>query len=123
MKCCAARMSLLGLLALTLPACSDHRALYSSPFAPSAATPGAEVRNLKPKPALHVAGEKDPLVKWDWQKRTMDAVRKLNGCDAEGTAWDKAGDLIGTKYPSKTGTPFVSLIYPGDHKYPSAPRD
>lgn len=89
-------------------------------FAPSAAIPGVEAKNLKPMPVLHVAGEKDNLVKWDWQKRTMDQLRKLNGCEAEGTAWDKAGDLIGTKYESKMGPPFVSLIYPGDHRFPSA---
>ncbi len=89
--------------------------------APSAAIPPlAEAKNLEPKPVLHVAGEKDPLVKWDWQKRTMDRLRTLNGCDAEGVAWDKAGDLIGTVYSSRTGTPFVSVISPGDHRFPSA---
>ena len=81
------------------------------------------MRNLKPKPVLHVAGQNDPLVKWDWQKRTMDAVQELNGCDAKGTEWDKAGELMGTIYPSKTGTPFVSLISPGGHTFPNeAPR-
>ena len=91
--------------------------------APSASIPGRELRNLKPKPVLHVAGQNDPLVKWDWQKRTIDAVRELNGCDAEGTEWDKAGELVGTVYPSKTGTPFVSLISPDGHTFPNeAPR-
>ncbi len=91
--------------------------------APSASIPGKESRNLKPKPVLHVAGQNDPLVKWDWQKRTMDAVRQLNGCDAEGAEWEKAGELAGTVYPSKTGTPFVSLISPGGHVFPTeAPR-
>ncbi|MBI3875961.1 MAG: prolyl oligopeptidase family serine peptidase [Verrucomicrobia bacterium] len=37
---------------------------------------------LKPKPALHIAGEKDPLVKFEWQQATMNAVRQLNGCSA-----------------------------------------
>ena len=87
--------------------------------APSGAIPGAEMRNLKPKPALHVAGETDPLVKWEWQKRTMEAVRKLNGVDNEGTEWVKSGDLTCTIYQSKTGTPFVSAIHPGGHKFPS----
>ncbi len=92
-------------------------------FAPSAAVAGKELKNLKPKPALHVAGETDPLVKWNWQKLMMEAVRKSNGCEAEGTEWDKAGELTGTVYASKTGTPFVSLISPGDHKFPTeAPR-
>ncbi len=87
--------------------------------APSAAVPGLEIRNLKPKPVLHVAGETDPLVKWEWQKRTMEALKKLNGVDGEGTEWAKAGDLTCTIYQSKTGTPFVSAINPGGHKFPS----
>lgn len=88
--------------------------------APSAAIPSEAGRDLGPKPALHVAGENDPLVKWAWQKRAMDGLRKLNGCDAEGRAWDKAGDLVGTIYASPTGTPVVTLISPGDHKFPAA---
>ena len=86
--------------------------------APSASVPGAEGRNLKPKPALHVAGQKDILVKWEWQDRTMEAIRKINGCDETGTPWDKSGDLVGTIYPSKSGTPVVTLISPGGHQFP-----
>jgi len=95
------------------------RADVFAAFAPSAAVPGVEMKNLKPMPALHVAGEKDNLVKWDWQKRTIEQIRKLNGCEADGTPWDKAGDLVGTKFASKSGTPFVTLAYPGDHRFPS----
>ena len=88
--------------------------------APSAAAT-AKILNFtgKPKPALHVAGEKDQLVKYEWQQRVMEAVRKINGCDAQGTEWAKSGDLVGTIYPSKTGTPFVSLIFPGTHTFPA----
>lgn len=68
---------------------------------------------LKPKPAMHLAGENDPLVKFQWQKLTMEAVRKINGCDAEGKPWDKQGTL----YASKTGTPFVAFIHPGGHEF------
>ena len=94
-------------------------------FAPSAAGPGSlkSARDLKPGPCLHVAGEMDPLVKYENQKRTMEFVRKLNGCEPEGTPWDKSGTLVGTLYESKGNTPFVSLIHPGDHTYPSdAPK-
>ena len=42
---------------------------------------------LKPKPVMHIAGEKDALVKFEWQQRTIERVRKLNGCDAEGKPW------------------------------------
>lgn len=85
--------------------------------APSAAV-FANVRDLKPKPCLHVGGEEDSLVKFDWQKRMTEAVRAVNGCDADGKEWAKAGKLVGTLYPSKGGTPFVSLIHPGGHAFP-----
>ena len=45
----------------------------------------------------------------------MEAVRKVNGCDAEGKEWAKNCTL----YPSKTGTPFVSFIHPGAHNFPA----
>jgi polyhydroxybutyrate depolymerase len=82
--------------------------------APSAAVAAKVVKDLKPKPVLHVAGEKDDLVKFAWQKQMMAELRKINGCDADGTPWEK----LGTRYESKGGTPVVTYIYPGDHKFP-----
>jgi polyhydroxybutyrate depolymerase len=83
-------------------------------FAPSGAAT-ASAAKLKPKPALHIAGQSDPLVKFEWQKATMDAVKKGNGCEEEGKLWDKNC----TFYPSKTGTPLVTLIHPGGHEFPA----
>lgn len=83
--------------------------------APSSGMAAESLPKLKPKPALHIAGESDPLVKFEWQKRTINFVRKLNGCDAEGKLWDKCCTL----YPSKTGTPFVAFIHPGGHTLPA----
>jgi polyhydroxybutyrate depolymerase len=97
-----------------------ERGAVLAAVAPSAAAPGLMwFRKLTPKPALHVAGSADELVKYTWQDRTMTAVRKLNGCAATGEAWAKAGSITGTLYPSQGGTPFVSLIYPGTHTYPA----
>ena len=74
--------------------------------APSgAAVAASEAKNLKPKPVLHVAGEADPLVKFAWQKATLDRVRKLDGCADAGTPWAKDGELVATLYPSEGGTP------------------
>ena len=70
--------------------------------------------SLKPKPAMVIGGEQDELVPFAFQNRTMEAVRKLNGCDAEPTDWAKNCLL----YNSKSGTPFVSMIYPGGHTFP-----
>jgi polyhydroxybutyrate depolymerase len=83
--------------------------------APSAAAAARSRELLKPKPALHVAGEKDPLVKYEWQQATMDFIRKLNDC-GEGQPWkDTKGCTI---YPSQHGTPVVTFIHPGTHTFP-----
>lgn len=68
---------------------------------------------LKPKPMFHLAGQQDPLVLFQWQRQTIDAVRKLNGCD-EGKPWGTSCTL----YPSKTGTPVVTYVHPGGHGLP-----
>jgi polyhydroxybutyrate depolymerase len=87
-------------------------------FAPSSAAANRSLDKLKPKPALHIAGKEDPLVKFDAQKRTMDAIRKINGCDEEGRPWAPNCTL----YPSKTGTPFIAFVHPGGHTFvPEAP--
>jgi polyhydroxybutyrate depolymerase len=87
--------------------------------APSGTTASTLTKSLKPKPCLHIAGEKDELVKFEWQKATIESVRKLNGCDTEGRPWQKDADPTGTLYESKTGTPLVALVYPGGHTYPA----
>ena len=82
-------------------------------FAPSAAARRA-IGGLKPKPMIHIAGENDPLVKFEWQKLTMEAVRKSNQC-GEGTSWE--GTTGCTLYPSKIGADVVTFIHPGTHGY------
>ncbi len=81
-------------------------------FAPSAAA-ARYIPTLKPKPAMHIAGENDPLVKYVWQKAAMDAVRIVNGCEESGHDWAPQCTL----YASKNNAPFVALVHPGDHKY------
>jgi polyhydroxybutyrate depolymerase len=87
-------------------------------MAPSAAGPARNLASLKPKPALHLAGEHDDTVPFANQKRAMDAVRKLNACERDGKPWASVGTLVGTIYPSTSGAPFVSLIHPGTHTFP-----
>jgi len=84
--------------------------------APIAAT--HDVRNFKdtkPKPVFHVAGERDPLVRYASQERTIEQIRKLNGCDAEGKP---AGEFC-TEYSSKSGPPVVAYLHPGAHEVPA----
>ena len=83
-------------------------------FAPSGAFT-AQARSLKPKPAMHIAGKNDDLVKFEYQERTIEAIRKVNGCTEKGEPWGQDCTL----YPSKAGTPLVTLFYDGTHKYPT----
>jgi polyhydroxybutyrate depolymerase len=83
-------------------------------FAPSATAAPRLLGKLKPKPVLHVAGENDPLVKFAWQKQTMDGLRKLNEC-GEGQPWEKHCTI----YASKIHAPVVTFIHPGTHTFPS----
>jgi len=86
-------------------------------FAPSAAASARLLPRLKPKPVLQVAGEKDTLVKFEWQQRTMAALRRLNQC-GPGQPWE--GEKGCTLYPSKLGQPVVTFIHPGAHTFPAA---
>jgi polyhydroxybutyrate depolymerase len=89
-------------------------------FAPSAAAGVRALDSLKAKPVLHVAGEKDPLVKFAWQQQTMDALRKLNQC-GKGQPWE--GEKGCTIYSSKVGAPLVTFIHPGTHQFPATAPD
>lgn len=83
-------------------------------MAPSASAASSSLTLLKPKPVLHIAGETDPLVKFAWQKSTIDQLIRLNQCGA-GQAWDKNEHC--TLYPSAAGTPVVTAIHPGGHEF------
>ena len=89
-------------------------------FAPSAAAAPRLLAQLKPKPVLHAAGEKDALVKFEWQQQTMDALRKMNQC-GDGHPWE--GGEGCTIYRSRIGAPVVTFIHPGGHQYPANTPD
>lgn len=84
-----------------------------APSSAASARRGGAAAKLAPKPAMHIAGETDPLVKYEWQQAAMEAVRKRNGCKGEGRKWAEHC-LI---YESEGGTPFVSFIHPGGHQF------
>lgn len=82
--------------------------------------PDASKLNLKPKPIMHFGAENDPLVKFAWQKATMDRLREFNQC-GEGKPWkDEKGATI---YSSKIGAPVVTYIHDGQHKFPANAPD
>ena len=80
--------------------------------APSSAV-AKYVRQLKPKPVMHLAGQNDPLVKFSWQKLMMENLRQIDGCDPVGKPWDNQCTI----YPSASGTPVVTFIHPGGHEF------
>ncbi len=77
----------------------------------------ADAKLPSPMPVIHVAGEKDPLVKFAWQQATFAVVRKTNGCADDGKAWAKEGVLEATIYASSKGAPLVTALHAGGHEY------
>jgi polyhydroxybutyrate depolymerase len=84
-------------------------------MAPSASAAQRVTSLLKPKPVLHLAGEKDPLVRYRWQLDTIEHLRKLNQCTAS-KAWDL--DASVSIYPSAIQCPVLTAVHPGGHSYP-----
>ncbi|MSU22973.1 MAG: hypothetical protein EXS32_04030 [Opitutus sp.] len=74
-------------------------------FAPAAAIAAQSLPKLKPKPVWHLAGKNDPLVKFAWQRYTIEALRRLNRC---GPAQPEEPGCA--TYPSKLGAPVVTFI-------------
>ncbi len=85
--------------------------------APSGSVAARHLPELRPKPVLHVAGGKDPLVKYEWQQRTIETLLKLNQA-GPGVPWAHGGKL----HASKAGTPVVAWVHPGGHEFPAAAR-
>ena len=76
-----------------------------------------DVKIDSPLPVIHVAGKKDPIVKFAWQQMTFAAVRRFNGCSEEGQPWAKEGVLDATVYASSKGAPLVTALHEGGHEY------
>jgi polyhydroxybutyrate depolymerase len=76
-----------------------------------------DVKIDSPLPVIHVAGKKDPIVKFAWQQMTFAAVRRFNGCSEEGKPWAKEGVLDAAIYASSKGAPLVTAIHEGGHEY------
>lgn len=85
-------------------------------FGPSAsAAGGAGLAALKPAPVIHIAGTNDELVKFAWQQQTINALIRINQCDAKG---QPAGKNL-TLHTSRIAAPVMTYIHPGTHKYPA----
>lgn len=93
----------------------SQRADGFAAFGPSAAIAPRGYGPLMPRPVIHIAAENDELVKFAWQKRMIDSLRKTNQC-GEGRAVGKSGCV---RYDSKIGAPVVTYIHAGTHNYPA----
>jgi polyhydroxybutyrate depolymerase len=83
----------------------------------------ADAKITTPMPVIHIAGEKDPLVKFAWQQATFAAVRRFNGCTEEAKPWGKEGVLDAAIYASTKGAPLVTAIHGGGHEYAKGSTD
>ncbi|MPN24161.1 hypothetical protein SDC9_171555 [bioreactor metagenome] len=72
------------------------------------------LQRLQPKPVFIVAGEKDNLVKIEWQREIIPDILTLNGCDKDGVA---VSDYL-TLFNSKTKNNTMTYIHPGGHGFP-----
>lgn len=82
-------------------------------FGPSASPGTGLVFRMDPKPAFVIAGEKDQIVSFDSQKRTIDALKSKLECPPEPTS--KQGLL--SIFKGKGGIELATYIYPGTHTY------
>ncbi len=83
-------------------------------FAPVAAFAGPYFIEAKPKPLLHAASEKDPLVTIGMQQRTLDRVKRLNSCNNMAERWAENCQI----YSSKAGTSVIFCLHDEGHRYP-----
>src|SRR5207253_2915850 len=73
----------------------------------------AGYKDVPEKPILHVAGKTDPLVKFEWQQKTIELLRERNHC-TEGKPWD--ADSHCTIYASPDNAPVIAYIHEGDYR-------
>lgn len=85
--------------------------------APSAASAYRVTELLKPKPAMIMGAQNDPLVKFEWQDAMIRLTKKLNQCRDNGKQWNTGGPNA-TWYDSATNNPLVTLIHDRGHGMP-----
>lgn len=83
-------------------------------FAPAAAVFGKLAEGAKPKPALIIAGEKDRLVPYTLQRRTINTVVQLNAATTLGESW-----FGGAKLHRSEIAEVVTYVHPGAHPLPA----
>jgi polyhydroxybutyrate depolymerase len=86
-------------------------------FGPSGSPATGLLFRLKPKPAFHIAGEKDPLVPYSEQKPTLDALRRLI---TDGNPGKTSSEGYLSRVDGPNGLEFDTYVHPGGHEFPRA---
>lgn len=86
-------------------------------MAPSSSPATAGASRYQPKPVLHVASPKDTIVPYNWQKRSIDTLLKVNECEDKPTKWGAC-----ERYKGKAGNDVVTYIHEGGHRFPPEAR-
>jgi polyhydroxybutyrate depolymerase len=97
---------------------AEHRSGVFAAIAPCASSKGRRSGLGTPIPVIHILGENDRLVKPDWQRASIEVVKRVNGCSTDGMPWGGAGGLLASFYHSTKGTPLVVATHRGGHEYP-----
>ena len=79
-----------------------------------------DLAKLTPLPCMHVASRGDEIVLFARQERVMTAVRRINQCETESSAWASDASKQCTLWESKVAAPFIAMITDGGHAYPAA---
>jgi polyhydroxybutyrate depolymerase len=92
-----------------------NRADRFAAFAPAASVFRGDLGGVTPKPAFIIAGEKDALVPYALQERSLLATLRLDKASVSGTAWSGSARL----HASSIGANVVAYIHPGGHPMPA----
>lgn len=83
-------------------------------YGPSGSPATGMLRALKPASAFCTAGEKDPLIPYFGQKRSIDYIARLIGVDATKAKVDGYVRIA----PGRGGLELGTYVHPGGHEYP-----
>ena len=84
-------------------------------FAPVAARLRPSVRLTEPRPVFHVAGTRDPQIRFAEQQQAIDAAMRAAGVAGPGSPC--GGEC--TIYGAGTAAPVMTWIHQGGHTYPN----
>lgn len=93
------------------PSCTSARAMVTVEGEGS-------ISKLIAVPSFHIAGEKDTTVPLVDQVKTIDLLREARKL-GPGQPWGNPPVPGCTLYPSSSGTPLITWIYPGGHGLPT----